>query len=105
MNPIWYWKLAIWKCVTAVVVVVGVGLPTIILNWDTMTNQGRTVAVIGLGLACWKAVDVFLDQTVSRLAQGKPPIQINGNGHSEVVTEAKITTTTTTDKTEQPKVP
>lgn len=101
MNPIWYWKLAIWKCATAVVVVVGVGLPTIILNWDTMTNQGRTVAVIGLCLACWKAVDVFLDQTVSRLARGKPPIAIDGNGHVETITEAKITSTTVTDKPSQ----
>ena len=100
-----YWKLAIWKvCSGSVMVIVTVG-PSTVLNWDTMTTQGRMVAVGGLIGALYKFLDAFFDNTVARLAAGKPPIAVGGNGngnggtHTEMI--AKVTTDTlpTTPKT------
>lgn len=96
-----YWRVAIWKGAAGPLITALAATPTIILNWDTMTPQGRTVAIVGFGITWYKAFDLFIDQTMSRLAAGKPPIPIDGNGHSSTTT----TTTTTTTPPSQPSNP
>ena len=77
------WFYAYWKVITAVVLVVGGCLPTVILGWDTMIASGKLVAVGGLILSAWKAADIEIRQILRRLAEGKPPVDIpNGNGDS-----------------------
>ena len=77
-----YWKHAIWKMFSGVVVVVLGSMPTIVLNWDTMLPSGKLVALSGAAVSAVKALDMLLDQTMARLAAGKTPVQLPGqNGH------------------------
>jgi hypothetical protein len=83
-----YWRLAIWKGITGSLVVILGATPSVVLNWDTMTTSGRTVAVSGLLLAWIKYLDGFTDQTASRLAAGKPAVSlppVESSGHTEVI--------------------
>lgn len=81
------WFYAGWKVTTALVLVVGGCLPTVILGWDTMITSGKLVAIGGLGVSAWKAMDIEIRQILKRLAEGKPPVDIpNGNGgHTEIL--------------------
>lgn len=82
-DPI-YWFYAGWKAFSGVVIVVGGSSATAILGWDTMLPSGKVVAVLGLVVAGIKSLDMLFDQTMRRLAEGKPPVPINGNGgHTE----------------------
>ena len=83
-----YWKLAIWKASIGSLLCAAGVLPSLILNWDTMTNAGRLVAILGVIVALGKFLDGFFDQTFSRMAQGRPLVQLPGmNGHDEPLTE------------------
>jgi hypothetical protein len=82
-EPI-YWWYAAWKILGAVVIVVGGAIPTVILGWDTMLPSGKFVAVVGLGVAAWKAVDAEFKQVVKRISEGKPPVPLNG-GNTEII--------------------
>lgn len=80
------WFYAGWKASTALVIVVGASLPTVVLGWDTMLPSGKLVAVAGLVVTGWKALDMSVRETVKRLMEGKSPVDIpkNGNGgHTE----------------------
>lgn len=90
-----YWKLAIWKVWSGSIIVLLAGAPSLVLGWDTMLISGRVVAIIGLIINLVKFLDAFFDQTVSRLAAGKPPVPIGGNGHTEMTVEKTITTVST----------
>ena len=78
------WFYAAWKAVTALVIVVGSNLPTVVLGWDTMLMSGKIVAVGGLVVSAWKALDMAVRDTVKRLVDGKAPVELpkNGNGGS-----------------------
>lgn len=93
-----YWKLAVWKaCIGSVLCLAGV-IPSLVLNWDTMTGAGRMVAVMGVIVALGKFLDGFFDQTFARLAQGKTLVQLPGmNGNSEAHQETRQETTVVTD--------
>lgn len=67
-----------WKVMSGASMVGLSAMPTIVLNWDTMTGAGRIVATIGLAIAVVKSVDMAFDQTVSRLLQGKPLVSVPG---------------------------
>lgn len=80
------WFYAGWNTLTGVVIVVGATLPTIVLGWDTMLPSGKAVAITGVIVAAWKAVDLELRRVIRRVMEGKPPVDIpqNGNGgHTE----------------------
>lgn len=82
------WFYAGWKAVTALVIVVGASLPTVVLGWDTMLPSGKWVAVAGLGVSAWKALDMSVRETVKRLMEGKTPVDIpkDGNGgHTQFI--------------------
>ena len=85
-DPI-LWYHAVWKTLTAIVVVVGGSLPTVVLGWDTMLVSGKVVAIGGLVVSAWKAVDLLFDQTMRRLSQGKTPMPINGNNDTQHFTK------------------
>lgn len=75
------WFYAGWKVVTALVICVGGCLPTVFLGWDTMIPSGKLVAIGGLAVTAWKAMDMEIRQILKRLVEGKPPVDIpNGNG-------------------------
>ena len=76
------WFYAGWKAATALIIVVGACLPTVVLGWDTMLPSGKLVAVAGLVVTGWKALDMSVRDTVKRLLEGKTPVEIpkNGNG-------------------------
>lgn len=88
-----HWVYASWKAATAVVIVVGAGLPTVILGWDTMLPSGKFVAVAGLLVSGWKALDVIIDQIMRRVSQGKPPMPVDASnggsggsgGHTQII--------------------
>jgi len=73
MSKLKHWRLAIWKACSGSLLIIGVTCPSTILNWDSMTARGRSVALIGIAVAVIKFLDAFIDQTCARLAQGKPP--------------------------------
>lgn len=70
------WFYAGWKAVTALVIVVGASLPTVVLGWDTMLLSGKIVAIGGLIVSAWKALDMAVRDTVRRLLEGKTPVEI-----------------------------
>lgn len=76
------WFYAGWKAATALVIVVGASLPTVVLGWDTMLPSGKWVAVGGLVVSAWKALDMSVRETVKRIIEGKTPVEVpqNGNG-------------------------
>lgn len=76
------WFYAAWKAATALILVVGSNLPTAILGWDTMLFSGKLVAVVGLIVSGWKALDMSVRETVKRLMEGKSPVEIPTNGNS-----------------------
>lgn len=75
-----HWFYASWKAVTALILVVGANLPTAVLGWDTMLFSGKFVAVVGLVVSGWKALDMSVKETVKRLMEGKTPVEIPKNG-------------------------
>lgn len=75
----WFlWFYAWWKVVTAIVIVVLGCIPTVFLGWDTMLPSGKLVAVGGLVLSAWKAVDLVFDKMAARITEGKSPMAIPG---------------------------
>lgn len=92
---LWYWKLAIWKFYCGMFLVLAGAVPASVMNWYQMNSVEKFIAVLGLGVVAHKFADAFIDQTISRLLQGKPPVVIpNGNGHGDTSFVAKTTTTT-----------
>ncbi len=95
-------KLVLWKALSGLVLVLCGMLPSLILNWNSMTGQGQTVAVLGVAVGAIKFLDAFFDETASRYVRGKPLVPLpgiqngNGNGHGDTTVLAKTTTTTTT---------
>lgn len=80
------WFYACWKAVTALIIVVGASLPTVVLGWDTMLPSGKVVAVGGLVVSAWKALDMSVRDTVKRLVEGKTPVEVPKNdngGHTQ----------------------
>lgn len=77
------WFYAGWKALTALVIVVGSNLPTVVLGWDTMLYSGKLVAVSGLVVSAWKALDMSVRETVKRLMEGKSPVEIPKNGDTQ----------------------
>lgn len=84
------WFYAGWKAATALVIVVGASLPTVVLGWDTMLPSGKIVAVGGLVVSAWKALDMAVRDTVRRILEGKTPVEIpkgvNGGAHDTTFT-------------------
>lgn len=82
-DKINYWKLVIWKASSGSLHSVLTGLPTVLLTWDSMNHTLRVIAVCGLAGGVIKFLDGFFDTTYSRLAQGKPPVELPGlNGNA-----------------------
>lgn len=100
ISKMMYWKLAIYKGITGPFMTAVVGTPAVIMAWETMTQTAKIIAVIAFMTTWYKAFDLFLDQTMGRLAKGLPPIQLpGGNGHdADVIIESKSVITTTTPK-------
>ena len=94
-----YWKLAIWKGFSGSLIVILGGLPTIILNWTDMSGGGQCVAIIGLVVSTVKFLDGFMDQTASRLAQGRPLIALPNVPDNEVIVQKTGDTTITVKPT------
>lgn len=81
-----YWAHAYWKGISGTTLVVLGGLPTIVLKWDAMSTAEAAVSLICVTVTAIKSFDMFLDQTTSRLAAGKPPVKLegqNGTSHTE----------------------
>lgn len=69
LAKLFYWKLALWKGTVGILIVVLASLPQAILNWDSMTPNGRAVAVIGIALTVVKWLDGFVDKTIASLGR------------------------------------
>lgn len=92
LSRVVYWKLAIWKGLTGPLMVVIVGLPTTVLNWAHMNPPEKVIAVIGMLVSWYKSFDLYIDQTMARLAKGLPPVQLPGlNGHDDHKVEPEST--------------
>lgn len=84
-DPIW-WKYALWKCVSGPYMSMVAATPAVVIAWHALSGPEKVVALIGLSGVAIKAVDLLFDQTMARLAQGKPPAPIPGvtnGGHTE----------------------
>lgn len=77
------WLYVIWKCISGVTIVVGVTATTAILGWEKMVPSEKAVAIIALVVAGVKSLDMLFDQTMRRVSQGKTPVPLNGNGHTQ----------------------
>lgn len=82
--------------------VLKVGAMAFIAGTSTMHLDPRALVAISTGVAMLTFTEGFLDQVVSRLQAGKPPIGANGNGgsgHTEFVTKATVPIELTTKQT------
>jgi len=100
MAQLNYWKLAVWKAFSGSLMIILAGLPGVLLGCGVdPIVVAHISAPCGMIIAVLKFLDGFFDQTFSRLAQGKPMVQLpgmNGN-HTEILTKEtaeKITETT-----------
>jgi len=78
-----YWKLAIWKLTHGIFATAAAGYmgATVTVKWSSMGLDERLQVCLLIGLGVGKFCDGFFDSTVSRLATGKPPVLVNGNGN------------------------
>jgi hypothetical protein len=88
-DPI-YWKHAIWKASSGAVLVLLGGIPTVVLGWDSMIISGKIVACTGLAAQVIKSLDMFGDQTMSRLAAGKLPVKLEGQNGTKHITKEEV---------------
>jgi len=81
LQNVKYWRFAIWKFYNGTIITIAGAAPAILIAWTNMSWPERLVSLIGAVVSLHKYWDGFLDQTVSRLAAGKPIVPINGNGN------------------------
>lgn len=69
-----YWKLAIFKSVNGVVIVILGSLIAALANqnWSEMDAQSKFLLIAGVSLSALKSLDMMLDSTISNLKTRKP---------------------------------
>ena len=90
MKQTWnVWKLAIIRCSISCFIVGGTAYTTTMegVKWIDLDGDQRFKVVLGVAIVVGGTVMAFLDRTIERISQGKPPVS---TGDTQIIERVKI---------------